>query len=391
MGATIENVTHFIDRTIYLKVRDSFKSGRYNYFFGYSFSDNYDINSTIENLYSNHIENLTVQNFACNHRGIDTSLNKKVKKIFGEGKVKIISEDTTECLRALCEEKSVFLPLNRWEEDTENGNKPWKNLFTERVNVKEKFKTLTTIHLLNRMKIAVDKVDKSILDEYESLDIKVEKKMILEYHLAANSFYWYSKYGVSRLDSYHAGKLRERMIASQDNPLLRRLGRRSISDVLKSIEEKDFVGYEDFSELTGRMKRIKMMLIEGYVPNNITEVRNMIDGFSRIPMAKYIENVLYASLQRYRMFIANIERTGTKEVEKAFQMANSLYYDIANIDGIISSHLDRIISENYRNSVQEWRKEFENIEWTELKSICKAVGSYRYLQFMEKIEKRHGA
>lgn len=387
IGATIENITRFVNKTIDKKVKSSFYNERTNYFFGYSFSDMYDINAAIYELYSDADINYTKDNWVCNHNGLDCKLKNKVFDTFrGKDNVHIFDGDTTEVLKELCKKYSVVIPRQSLKNKTEpiNDNQ-WTELFLKKIEITEEFKILSTIHFLNRMGIAVDQVDINILKKYEKMKFENTKKEIFEYHLAANSKYWYECYADSRLKTdYHKKELRQRIASSKlARNLQKNYSLQSVSKVLQSLWEKNFIGYEDFSELTKRIHEIKFNLLISEEPINDKDARYLIEEFSKYPVGKFIGINLYASIYRYKTFLDGI--AGEKNW-KTFQKASEIYYDIGNVDGIVSTQIDFLTSHNYKRSADDWKLIFQSQQWIELKSICKVTGSYRYEQLMKNYE-----
>lgn len=387
IGATIENVTHFVNKTIEHKIESSFHNKRSNYFFGYSFSDMYDINATIQRLYSDPSVSYTKDNWVCNHKGWDEGLEKKVSYIFGEnGNVHIDNAETTEALKKLCEKYFIVIPIQMEKKDENLANrKKWSELFLEKVEITEEFKILSSIHFYNRMGIAVDKIDKQILAKYEQMEFENDKREILEYHLATNSKYWYKRYGDSRLKTeYHKMALHKRQVSSKiEKDLQSRLPFHSAEQLIQKLKIKNFVMYEDFGELTERMHKIKYDLVKSEDYIDITDARYLVDKISEYPVGKFIGIILYASTYRYKMLLEGVDG---KENWKSYKRANEIYYDIGNIDGIVSTQLDYLLSQNFKKNSSCWKMLFHKTMWEELKSLCKVTGSYRYEQLMSRFE-----
>lgn len=359
---------------------------RTNYFYGYSFSDMYDINTTIYELYLHSDTNYTKDNWVCNHNGWDNELAGKVYNFFVKKEnVHIFEDDTTEALKSLCEKYSVAIPHQVGKNNEDLKNESWKDLFLDKIEITEEFKILSTIHFLNRMCIAVDKVDIEILNKYEQIEFENIKKEILEYHLAANSKYWYKRYGNSRLKTdYHKSELHKRQSKSKlEENLQENYSKKNLENIIQNIEKKKFIGYEDFNELNKRMTEFQIQLIKNEKNIDIQEIEYLTEKFSKYPVGKYISIILFASIYRYKMIISGV--TGINN-PKNFQRANEIYYDIGNIDGIVSSALYYIISHNYFKDTDDWKIIFQTQEWERLKNLCRVTGSYRYKQLMDNLE-----
>ena len=387
IGATIENVTHFVNKTIEHKIESSFYNKRSNYFFGYSFSDMYDINVTIQRLYSDSNTSYTKDNWVCNHKGWDVGLEKKVSNIFGKkDNVHIDNTETTEALKKLCAKYFIVIPnqMDKKGEKSANGKK-WSELFLEKVEITEEFKILSSIHFYNRMGIAVDKIDKQILEKYEQMEFENDKREILEYHLAANSKYWYKKYGNSRLKTeYHKMALHKRQVSSKfEKDVQSGLSLYNVEQLIQKLKKRNFVMYEEFGELTKRMHKIKYDLVKAENDIDITDARYLVDKISEYPVGKFIEIILYASTYRYKMLLEGVDGKVNYE---SYKRASEIYYDIGNIDGIVSTQLDYLLSQNFKKDSNYWKMLFRKTMWEELKSLCKVTGTYRYEQLMSRFE-----
>lgn len=374
MGVTIENIMH-ISPKLYNIIKKFFKQERYNFFVGYSFSDIYDINMTIEEIYSKLSNYYTKENWICNHQGRDKHLNQKVLKLFGEDNVKIVCADTTCILEKICKYYCITV------QDTFKYKRiNWQNLFKSIIKVNYNFKILVTIHLLNRLKIDVQRVDADILDIYQKMEFHNKKKNVLEYHLAANSLYWYEKYGYERLDELHKGILKNRILLLEISDLE---GKADIKKAYDKIIKNDFVDYENFRTITHFMDNFRIMLLKEGKISDVKQITEIINDLLNLGVGKYIDSVLYASVLRYKMILMAINK---EKYDVLFERANGIYYDIGNIDGIISTQLDKALSDNYDKDRSAWKEYFRDERWIELKKICNLVGSYRYLRIMENIE-----
>lgn len=391
IGATIENITHFVNKSVEHKVRSNFHTERTNYFYGYSFSDTYDINTTIYELYSNYDADYTKDNWICNHNGWDRELENKVCSTFiRHENFHIFEAETTESLKALCQKYSVNLP-NQIENSLSDftNNKHWKELFLEKIKITEEFRILSTIHFVNRMGIAIDKISIEVIKRYLELEFDNDKKEILEYHLAANSKYWFQQYGNSRLKTdYHKKALNQRQSTSKLEKLFPiNVVSYNVKDTVKNIKQKNFIMYEDFNELNIRMHDIKFQLLKNTELEDVTDTKYLVDFFSKYPVGKFIEIILYAATHRYKMLLDGVlEKSNLEE----YKRANAIYYDIGNIDGIVSTQLDYVVSHNYKKDSDGWKIIFQSTMWIQLKYLCKITGSYRYEQLMNLFEIEKG-
>lgn len=382
MGATIENITHLVNKQLYSRILRCFKKDRRNVFLGYSFSDVYDINVTISEIYTKNSKYSTRDNWICSHsikhenRGCDKKLENRAKSIFGDNSVNIFSYDSTSVLNEICKEYKIPVLENTIDVPVSEELFDWRDAFKDKIQITEEFKVLSTIHLLNRMAIAVDKINVGILDKYEKMRFENDKKMIFEFHLSTNSKYWYEKYKDMRLNDFYSIKLRERIMEIAFGSLVEKQYHGiDFDDVIEMINKKKFVFYDEFSILTKQINDLKLYLIKNRAAKDITAIKKLLLAFLSFPIGKFIEIVLYASMYRYMMLINGIEN---KDIDTYFNIANSIYYDIGNVDGIISSMLDKYISQYYLLSSYEWEQIVKSDEWKNLRSLCDIVGTYRY-------------
>lgn len=141
--------------------------------------------------------------------------------------------------------------------------------------------------------------------------------------------------------------------------------------------------YEEFGELTKRMHKIKYDLVKAENDIDITDAWNLVDKISEYPVGKFIEIILYASTYRYKMLLEGVD--GKVNCE-SYKRASEIYYDIGNIDGIVSTQLDYLLSLNFKKDSNYWKRIFHKTMWEELKSLCKVTGTYRYEQLMSRFE-----
>lgn len=390
IGATIENITHFVNSTMERKIKSNFYLGKSNYFFGYSFSDRYDVNTAIYELYSKSGTHYTKDNYVCNHMGWDKELTEKVYSSFnGKENVLINENETTDALKKLCEQYAIHIPYQVEGrtgkiENHIKGNQ-WADIFREKIEISEEFKILSSIHFYNRMGIAIDKIDVEILDKYEQMKFENEKKEILEYHLAKNCEYWYKKYGDSRLktDYHKIALLRRQTMPKLQKQLQKELSVQTVDNIVHNVKERNFIGYEDFNELSNRVNRIKFYLLTDKRCIDIVSTRSLIEEFLKYPVGKFIEIILYACTYRYKMLIDGI--IGEKN-EKYFIRSNEIYYDIGSVDGIVSTQLDYTISHYFENDSDSWTQIFSMDFWEKLKYLCEVTGNYHYRKMIKAIE-----
>lgn len=387
IGATIENITHMVNKTVENRVKSSFKQGRINCFYGYSFSDMYDINEAIYGLYSGEQtgSKYTKDNWVCNHMGFDRALKWKVKRAFWNMEnVHIFEAHTTEALKNLCLQYSLDIPpkVIEFKEKAREQSCDWEKLFLKETEITEELRVLSTIHFYNRMHIAVDRINPSILERYEQFELMNEKREILEYHLAANSIYWYEKYGDTRLKTdYHKVQLQKKQTGWDTRSTLdTQMVKHKVEDIAENLKHRQFVMYEDFAELNNRIRQIRSQMLHNVPDIDLSEAAYLLKQFEKLPIGKYIEIILYASIYRYKLLLKSA--TGING-EEDFRRANEIYYDIGELEGIIASRLDFIIGRNYMMDQTRWIETFQSEEWSALRNLCEIAGSYCYIQRMK--------
>ena len=130
--------------------------------------------------------------------------------------------------------------------------------------------------------------------------------------------------------------------------------------------------YEDFGELTERMHKIKYDLVKAKNYIDITDARHLVDKISGYPVGKFIGIILYASTYRYKMLLEGVDG---KDNCDSYKKANEIYYDIGNIDGIVSTQLDYLLSQNFKKDSNYWKMLFRKTMWEELKSLLQSNGN----------------
>lgn len=381
IGTTIENITHYINGTVEKKLKYCFKPKHVNIFVGYSFSDMYDINMMIRQLYQEKGER-TNQNFVCNHNGLDENLKRRAIDLFGESNIKVVNQNCTKFLEDLCDRKAVIKQSTVVQEENKYD---WEKIFESRTDISEELRVLSTIHLLNRMNIAPEKVDKNLMERYLNIPIDSEKKEIIEYYLALNSTWWYEKYKLTRLpNDFYKNKVLERRMDYnfQKGFLENQILDDKIEEICNEFKSKKYVYQEGFFELTRQININKWKIINNEEIINWNAVKKILEAISNFPVGKFPELVYYASMLRYQMLTCVSD---TRSEQKLYKSANEIYYDIACVSGIIASGLDLFITKKYKHDLT-WDDILKLDDWHKLKDFCNSLGTYRYRCLIEIIE-----
>lgn len=374
MGNTLEKTIEIVDKSIFKRVVNSFKNGKINLFLGYSLSDVYDINSIFRKLYSSNTGNYTSKNYVCNHEGYDPKIKTKALGLFN-GKIVVVNDNTTTFLKKVC---SYF--IGKVQDNIiprEEHNIDWKELFEKRIHVTYELKLIATIEFLNKLNIAIDKIDINLIDEYNSIrnNIKSDKRNILEYHLAANSEYYFNLYGYSRMDVYHKKALSRRFILQPEeiDKLEKNLASENMA--LNKISKDSFWNHEKGTLLSGYMKVFKNSILSGKSDYKyIKDIKEALKIVDEIDAGDSISLVLFAALLRYRMLVDIVV---DHKDSHYYKEALSIYYDIGTLEGVISTYIDKVIAE-YSYKQQEYScKNVEELD--KAKKIAEIIGSYKYL------------
>jgi hypothetical protein len=302
--------------------------------------------------------------------GYDTTLRTKIEKIF-HGNAQIIDDDTTEIIKQIFHNYGITLPQNNHPQHTIN----WKKVFQEKMNITFELQLISTIHFLNRLKIAVEKIDSDIIKEYNNIRdcITSEKKMILEYHLTANSQYYLDLYGDTRLDKLRKDLLQTRRENNAENILIRK-DYNNTDKMLELIQNNaNFLDYEKGAIMSDYMKLLKYSILLQGSPTYLSFITELLTKLNQINVGNTIELVLYAALLRYNMVV---ETLNTQKASKYFYSALEMYYDIGNLEGAISTYFDKALVTSYINPKFHLNdmKEFEKG-----RQLCDVIGSYRYM------------
>lgn len=374
MGNTLENITEIVEKSVFKRIVNSFKDGKINLFLGYSLSDVYDINSIFRRLYSNNADDYTGKNYICNHEGYDTRIEVKAQELF-KGKVEVVSDNTTSFLKKVCSYFTGSVQDNIIS--NEERNIDWKELFEKKIHVTYELKLMTTIDFLNKLNIAIDKIDINLIDDYNSIrnKIKSDKRNIIEYHLAASSEYYFNLYGDSRMDEYHKKALSRRFILLPEevDKLEKSLSSEKLT--LSEISKSAFWSHEKGILMSGYIKLLKNSILSGNSDcKYIKEIREALKIVDRIDAGDSISLVLLAALFRYRMLADMVIDHGDSHYYKE---ALGMYYDIGTLEGVISTYIDKVIAE-YSYKQQEFSCE-SVVELDKAKKIAEIIGSYKYL------------
>lgn len=149
-GASIENVMSGFDQFTLQMLERDLKEG-IHIFVGYSFSDDYDLNS-IFTRYVTKPEKI----YVCNHMGIDKKMSLSVQKLFGT-QIHVFNKDTTTFLAEL----NGQVKFRKLFEEGEN-EQDWKCILKYSGEMDDFSKDLYMIEMLNEFKICCKTVDKKI-------------------------------------------------------------------------------------------------------------------------------------------------------------------------------------------------------------------------------------
>lgn len=380
MGNTLENITKITEKAIFKRIIDSFKAGRENVFVGYSLSDLYDINSIIRRIYENSFD-CTDKNYVCNHEGYDNALTVKAESLF-RGKVEALNENTTEYLKKVCLDfMDNVLPDTISKDEISVA---WREHFCRRISITKELQVMCTIDFLNKLNIAVDKVNIKLFDEYEAIREKItsDKRIIIEYHLAANSEHYFHSHEYSRVDEYHKKALLDRNTLFADD--LYNL-EKDIADSKLSLKEAvqcSFWSHKQGRLMSNYMKLLKHSIVSNDKEyKNIDEIKEILKIVDHIDAGDSISLVLLAALLRYRMVI---EIVLNHQETSFYKEAMDMYYDIGTLEGVISTYIDKAVAEySYRQKTLscKYMPELEKAI-----KISQVIGSYKYQNILKLYE-----
>ncbi len=380
MGNTLENITKITEKVIFKRIAGSFKTGRENIFVGYSLSDLYDINSIIRRIYEKSY-GCTDENYVCNHEGYDQALTVKAQSLF-RGKVKVLDENTTEYLRGICLEFMDNILANTIPQN-ETGI-VWRERFCRKISVTKELQVVCTIDFLNKLNIAVDKVSMKLFDEYEAIRDKItsDKLTIIEYHLAANSEYYFHLYKYSRVDGFHEKALLDRNTLFADDLYSIEKDIADSKHLLQEAANGSFWSHKQGRLMSNYMKLLKHSIISNDKEyKNIYEIEKVLKIVDQIDAGDSISLVLLAALLRYRMVI---EIVLNRRENSLYQEVMDMYYDIGTLEGVISTYIDKAVAEySYKQKTLSCKN---MVELEKAKKISQVIGSYKYQNILKAYE-----
>ena len=338
-----------------------------NIFAGYSFSDDYDLNNLFRRCGTNG-SNI----FVCNHRGLDQILTYKVKEICGKGTI-MIEKDTTDLFRQILEN----LQISYLTESKMAGPQivEWRHFLSYPNGYNVQYKLLYTVELINQFHISYKKIDKDIFGAFLKLvpeimsEVAEKEKENTEqetakaidtilYNLIANSAYWVGGKSLILKGDFLKRALKNRfnnnLFLLQSNAKRQRL-REHLLQIEQKLKNGEKLSNEDHEVIAIYMRIQTVCQILG----GTMKTQNLLEGVN-----SHTCNLEYSQGEEVYMFAARLRyKYLLTHQEEDWKEAVRIYYDVGNIEGVISSLIAKavvgsIVTNRRISHIEEWKDAF---------------------------------
>lgn len=349
-----------------------------NVYVGYSFSDDYDINPIFKKMYQNPKQKMAFH-IVCHHRHFDKRLFKKLNGIFGNKYIENYESDTYLFLkRILSLYTNEPVPAN-----FQRKKKEWDLEFRNASNISYNFKLFTSLDLLNKLKIDIYKIDKNLESEFKNNreHIDVNALNILNYELCTISEEYYKHNEKTVKDNKSFIISRFRFSTSSIKKTVKYLNLLTLDDVQRNMEDKPKITYEETVSIAYYHKKILDGILSNTTLDPITcsTFFHVVQKLESLELKKIPGMNVYASALRYSIIVKAILG---QDYEEKYLEALSIYYDFGNLEGVISTIIEKIVADKVLFSMK--CKDNELLQ--KAKDICHVIGSYRYLQNINYLE-----
>lgn len=365
-GASIESVMTGFDQDTLRIIKSSFANKNINIFLGYSFSDDYDLNSLFGH-YAAGNKNI----FVCNHNGIDRTLNYKVKEICGDNSV-ILEENTNQVILHILRK----LHINYKEKNQIDLGAPvdWRQFLSYPMQYSSQYKMLYTIELLNEIHISYKVIDRALFNNFRMLEPNIRKEAIkvidiLSYNLIANSA---RRVGLKRhflksdfLKQALGNRLNNNLFSLQKNVKKRKLNKQ-LRQIYVRLKQGEKLTNQDH-EVIATYMRIQMVcqILGGKMKaQRLLEAVN--EQTCKLEYNQGEEIYMFAARLRYKYLLGH--------QEDDWKEALRIYYDVGNIEGVISL----LIAKSVIKSVETKIRISYIPEWKDAYALIRETGNIKY-------------
>ena len=375
MKMTLDNLMSGLPGTIMDLFNIYLETGKLNIFLGYSFSDEYDVNPILKKYYQSHITGAF--NIVCHHDKMNENLEKKVKNIFKNENILNISANTEDFMKCIF---AYYGRTDRIKCNIPNVKKNWSVEFLKYTNITDNLRFFISVDILNKIKIDIKKIEpnfeKILRDNIHHINWECQNIINYELCTISKQYYLNNKKTVKDNKSFIIRNY------SFEKSQKRNVGILQLDEIMHHLDNGLIVTYEETVAISYYHKEILSAILRRETINKVFFMK-FIDVLKKLRNVelKFIPGmVVYASALRYSIIIDAL--TGGF-YEKNFIEALSIYYDFGNIEGIISTYIEKIFADYVRLSISCK----DNVCFRKALEISSLIGAYKYLDELLYLEK----
>lgn len=240
-GSSIENVMKGFDEKT-LELIQGALTNKINFFVGYSFSDDYDLNYIFRRI------PIDKNIFVCSHSIDDFTLQSNVSAVFDDF-ASIIECDTEKLLELVV---STVTKMRVALENLEMNCVKWDNMIRMPSNMLKKYKLIYTVALINQLQISYKAIDKHIFTQYYMRQNLLKKELadqneILKYNLKVNSVgIWKKTCELEDIGLRKALKSRLQINFFRSNAKLKRMEKANrLNDIYNKLIKREKINNND--------------------------------------------------------------------------------------------------------------------------------------------------
>ena len=358
-GASIESVLNGFDRKA-INLFNNVLVNSIHLFIGYSFSDDYDINNVL------HTKIRNARIFVCNHEGLDSGLKEKVFEVCGDCAY-TFSEDTTKLLKCVLNKMRITYRCNPSGEF-----KDWKRILRFPENRSEEYKLLYTMELLDELRISWRVVSTELPVRLQNLeqDIRSEIGDYLE-------VLFYYVFLLGRETKVKANLTKEELKTGAEKRLWsKKFDSESYSndfELNQKLEEVSDVLSEGKILMNTLHETISICMrmclakkVHGEEIKNLDLLKRVANQICQLDYSQGEEVYIIASGLRYRYLL--------EEKNEDFLNAMRIYYDVGNLEGVISCLITAAVLECLKSKIHIR----DSKEWISGQKIIELTGNELY-------------
>lgn len=368
-GASIENVMKGYDKLSQNIILNALLNN-VNLFVGYSFSDDYDLNSLFHTYCD---KDLDV--FVCNHKNDRGNSSKdlplKVSEVFGKYiKRKVFECKTTNLLRRML---YALTKIDEKLKEPKGEVTDWKSILKFPKGVDDIYKLIYFIELINQLQISYKIFDKNIIKRYMKITGDIRQELgghydLLQYNLFVNSSLIAIK--GRRLNNK---QLKQALSNRLENNFFR------LNAIVKNAERDEQLNkiYERLQAgvlLTNDEHELISIYMRIYTIYYLLEAKQ--ERFNLLSKVnEHICGLDYSEGEEVYMFAANLRyRYLLTQDNKAWMRSFAIYYDVGHLGGIIST----LIAKSLVRSKENKKFLFKQKEWKDVIDLIRITKLNKY-------------